>query len=161
MLPRHQEGQLSRAKSALVKNETLATISKELGITDLLLWPPEFTEAKAAPVIVKGRVTIAAGAVESLIGAIYLDQVRGGSALGVISASTSEFWQVHRGALRQRKGTAPVIDFPSVRTDLLTFCFGFLLQPILKATAASYKLARGRAAEAAYWHFEKLLGPVP
>ncbi|GMF52282.1 unnamed protein product [Phytophthora fragariaefolia] len=74
MLPRHQEGQLSRAKSALVKNETLSNISSDLGITDLLLWPPEFKEASAAPVIVKGRVTIAAGAVESLLGAIYLDQ---------------------------------------------------------------------------------------
>lgn len=32
---------------------------------------------------------------------------------------------------------------------------------ILKASAASYKLARNRAAEAAYWQFEKLLGPAP
>lgn len=33
-------------------------------------------EASSAPVVVKGRVTIAAGAVEALIAAIYLDQVR-------------------------------------------------------------------------------------
>ncbi|GMF36342.1 unnamed protein product [Phytophthora lilii] len=77
MLPRHQEGQLSRAKAALVKNETLATISADLGITDLLLWPPGFSEASAAPEVVKGRVTMAAGAVEALIAAVYLDQVRG------------------------------------------------------------------------------------
>ncbi|KAF1789915.1 Ribonuclease III domain [Phytophthora cactorum] len=74
MLPRHQEGQLSRAKSALVNNDTLSKISADLGITDLLLWPPGFSEASGAPVIVKGRVTIAAGSVESLIAAIYLDQ---------------------------------------------------------------------------------------
>ncbi|KUF88728.1 hypothetical protein AM588_10001938 [Phytophthora nicotianae] len=74
MLPRHQEGQLSRAKSALVNNDTLSKISADLSITDLLLWPPGFSEASGAPLVVKGRTTIAAGAVESLIAAIYLDQ---------------------------------------------------------------------------------------
>ncbi|ETN16123.1 hypothetical protein PPTG_06339 [Phytophthora nicotianae INRA-310] len=74
MLPRHQEGQLSRAKSALVNNDTLSKISADLSITDLLLWPPGFSEASGAPLVVKERTTIAAGAVESLIAAIYLDQ---------------------------------------------------------------------------------------
>ena len=75
MLPQHQEGQLSRAKSAIVNNDTLSKISVDLGITKLLLWPPGLNDASSAPVVVKGRVTIAAGAVESLIAAIYLDQV--------------------------------------------------------------------------------------
>jgi hypothetical protein len=79
LLPTHQEGQLSRAKSALVNNETLAKISADLGIASLLLWPPGFPEASAAPVVVKGRRTIAAGAVESVIAAVYLDQVQGGA----------------------------------------------------------------------------------
>ncbi|RLN68382.1 hypothetical protein BBJ28_00002243 [Nothophytophthora sp. Chile5] len=79
MQPQHQEGQLTRAKSALVKNETLAIISEALGITDLLLWPIEFRENKCSmmPTYVKGRVTIAAGALEAVIAAIYLDKVRG------------------------------------------------------------------------------------
>ncbi|KAI9918467.1 hypothetical protein PsorP6_011783 [Peronosclerospora sorghi] len=74
MLPAYQEGQLSRAKSAIVNNETLSKISADLGITKLVLWPPGLHEASSAPVIVRGRTTIAAGAVESLIAAIYLDQ---------------------------------------------------------------------------------------
>ena len=75
-LPKHQEGQLSRAKSAIVNNETLSKISADLGITELLLWPAGLNEASSASLVVKGRVTIAAGAVESLIAAVYLDQVR-------------------------------------------------------------------------------------
>ncbi|ETN16086.1 hypothetical protein PPTG_06314 [Phytophthora nicotianae INRA-310] len=48
MLPRHQEGQLSRAKSALVNNDTLSKISADLSITDLLLWPPGFSQFSTA-----------------------------------------------------------------------------------------------------------------
>lgn len=75
MLPRHQEGQLTRAKSALVNNDTFSKISADLGIADLVLWPPEFSVASGTPRITKGLVTIAAGAVEAVIAAIYLDQV--------------------------------------------------------------------------------------
>ncbi|KAG6622168.1 Ribonuclease 3 [Phytophthora cinnamomi] len=175
MLPRHQEGQLSRAKSALVKNETLATISKELGITDLLLWPPEFTEAKAAPVIVKGRVTIAAGAVESLIGAIYLDQGMEAAMDFVATqilprsveyATRDVIWEPIvelQNLLQGHYYGQPVYKYlpAPVNSGKYTVELYVKGRPILKATAASYKLARGRAAEAAYWHFEKLLGPVP
>ncbi|KAF1783038.1 Double-stranded RNA-binding domain [Phytophthora cactorum] len=182
MLPRHQEGQLSRAKSALVNNDTLSKISADLGITDLLLWPPGFSEASGAPVIVKGRVTIAAGSVESLIAAIYLDQ-------GMETAMN--FVTTHILPRSVEYATRDVIWEPIVELQNLLqghyygqpvykydFCMELYLpapvsaseftvelyvkgRPILKASAASYKLARGRAAEAAYWHFEKLLGPAP
>ncbi|EGZ10836.1 hypothetical protein PHYSODRAFT_337611 [Phytophthora sojae] len=175
MLPRHQEGQLSRAKSALVKNETLSTISKELGITDLLLWPIEFKEARAAPFIVKGRVTIAAGAVESLIGAIYLDQGME-TAMNFVAtqilprsveyATRDVIWEPIvelQNLLQGHYYGTPVFKYlpAPVNSGKYTVELYVKGRPILKATGASYKLARGRAAEAAYWHFEKLLGPVP
>ncbi|KAE9339710.1 hypothetical protein PF008_g11448 [Phytophthora fragariae] len=69
----YQEGQLTKAKAALVNNDVLAKIGEDLGLTDVLLWPPSFTSDKE-PDHGKGRVTIAAGAVESLIAAVYLDQ---------------------------------------------------------------------------------------
>ncbi|KAE9014868.1 hypothetical protein PR003_g15848 [Phytophthora rubi] len=175
MLPRHQEGQLSRAKSAIVKNETLSTISKELGITDLLLCPPEFEVASAAPLIVKGRVTIAAGALESLIGAIYLDQGMEAAMNFVATqilprsveyATRDVIWEPIvelQNLLQGHYYGHPVYKYlpAPVKASKYTVELYVKGRPILKATAPSYKQARGRAAEAAYWHFEKLLGPVP
>lgn len=175
MLPREQEGQLSRAKSALVKNSTLCIISEELGISDLLLWPVEFglKEASSMPKFIKGRVTIAAGAVESLIGAIYLDQGMETAMTFVTThilprsveiATRDVIWEpiVELQNLLQGHGFGhPVYKYlpaPVSETENFTVELYVKRRPILKASAASYKLARDRAADAAYWHFEKILG---
>ncbi|POM76311.1 Ribonuclease 3 [Phytophthora palmivora] len=175
MLPKHQEGQLSRAKSALVNNETLSKISADLGITELLLWPPGFNEASAAPDNVKGRVTIAAGAVESLIAAIYLDQGME-AAMNFVSAHilprSAEYatrdviWEPIvelQNLLQGHYYGQPVYKYLPAPLGASEYTVELYVKgrPILKASSVSYKLARGRAAEAAYWHFEKLLGPAP
>ncbi|KAG7390867.1 hypothetical protein PHYPSEUDO_006351 [Phytophthora pseudosyringae] len=175
MLPRHQEGQLSRAKSAIVNNDTLAKISADLGITDLLLWPPEFSEASGTPKIVKGRVTIASGAVESLIAAIYLDQGME-TAMNFVAthilprsveyATRDVIWEPIvelQNLLQGHYYGQPVYKYLPAPVNASAYTVELYVKgrPILKASAPSYKLARGRAAEAAYWHFEKLLGPAP
>ncbi|KAH7468586.1 Ribonuclease 3 [Phytophthora ramorum] len=175
MLPRHQEGQLSRAKSALVNNDTLSKISEDMGITDLLLWPPGFSKASAAPVIVKGRVTIAAGAVESLIAAIYLDQGME-TAMDFVAthilprsveyATREVIWEPIvelQNLLQGHYYGQPTYKYLRAPANASEYTVELYVKgrPILKASAPSYKLARGRAAEAAYWHFEKLLGPAP
>ncbi|KAF4043044.1 Ribonuclease-III-like [Phytophthora infestans] len=175
MLPRHQEGQLSRAKSALVNNDTLSKISADLGITDLLLWPPGFNEARGAPLVAKGRVTIAAGSVESLIAAIYLDQGMETAMKFVTTqilprsveyATRDVIWEPIvelQNLLQGHYYGQPVYKYLPAPVNASEYTVELYVKgrPILKASAASYKLARGRAAEAAYWHFEKLLGPAP
>ncbi|OWZ20665.1 Ribonuclease 3 [Phytophthora megakarya] len=175
MLPTHQEGQLSRAKSALVNNDTLSKISADLGIIDLLLWPPGFNEASAAPDNVKGRVTIAAGAVESLIAAIYLDQGME-TAMKFVSthilprsadyATRDVIWEPIvelQNLLQGHYYGQPVYKYKPAPMGAPEYTVELYVKgrAILKASAPSYKLARGRAAEAAYWHFEKILGPAP
>ncbi|CAI5728638.1 unnamed protein product [Peronospora effusa] len=175
MLPHHQEGQLSRAKSAIVNNDTLSKISADLGITKLLLWPPGLNEASSAPVVVKGRVTIAAGAVESLIAAIYLDQGME-TALNFVTthviprsveyATRDVIWEPIvelQNLLQGHYYGHPVYKYLPAALNASEYIVELYVKgrPILKAAAPSYKLARARAAEAAYWHFEKLLGPAP
>ncbi|CAH0482753.1 unnamed protein product [Peronospora belbahrii] len=175
MMPQHQEGQLSRAKSAIVNNDTLSKISADLGITKLLIWPPGLNEASSAPVVVKGRVTIAAGAVESLIAAIYLDQGME-TALNFVAthiiprsieyATRDVIWEPIvelQNLLQGHYYGHPVYKYLPAALNASEYMVELYVKgrPILKAAAPSYKLARARAAEAAYWHFEKLLGPVP
>lgn len=77
--PLHQEGQLTQAKWALVSNETLSKICvHDLDLHRLVLVASDYSLARqsSSSVYVKGRMTIQAGAVESLIAAVYLDQVR-------------------------------------------------------------------------------------
>ncbi|TDH66159.1 uncharacterized protein CCR75_002746 [Bremia lactucae] len=148
VLPRHQEGQLSRAKSALVNNDTLSKISTDLGITDLLLWPPGFREATGAPLVVKGHVTIAAGAgmevAMNFVNTHILPR-----AAGWENVQAKVFLMCRRYLPAATKASEFTVELYVKE------------RPILKASAASYKLARSRAAEAAYWHVAKLLGPVP
>ncbi|KAG1692037.1 hypothetical protein DVH05_025846 [Phytophthora capsici] len=175
MLPKYQEGQLSRAKSALVKNETLAQISGDMGITDLLIWPPEFKQATGAPKIVKGRVTIAAGAVESLIAAIYLDQGME-TAMNFVAthilprsveyATRDVIWEPTvelQNLLQGHYYGQPVYKYRPAPANASQYAVELYVKgrPILLGSAPSYKLARNKVAEAAYWHFEKLLGPAP
>lgn len=57
-----------------MNNVVLAKVAGDLGLAEVLLWPPNFT-SDTVPGDDKGCVTIAAGAVDSLIAAVYLDQV--------------------------------------------------------------------------------------
>lgn len=66
--PLLREGELSRLRANLVKGETIAKISAELGIGDAILLGAG--ELKGGG---KNRESILAGAFEALIGAIYLD----------------------------------------------------------------------------------------
>jgi ribonuclease-3 len=66
--PEDAEGDLSRARAALVKEETLAAIGQRLGVdAQLTLGPGELRSGGAQ------RAAILADAVEALIGAVLLD----------------------------------------------------------------------------------------
>lgn len=76
--PLHQEGQLTLAKASLVNNQTLSKICvQDLKLHDLILVAADHSlrVQSGKTIYVKGRATIQAGAVESLIAAVYLDQV--------------------------------------------------------------------------------------
>ena len=66
--PEANEGQLSRLRSTLVKNDTLAKIAKQLNLADMLILGPG--ELKSGG---WRRASILANTLEALIGAIYLD----------------------------------------------------------------------------------------
>jgi len=75
--PRDQEGQLTVAKSALVNNQVLSRIcERHLEMHELILVAQDYSLQRRSlkPKYSRGRDTIQAGAVESLIAAIYLDQ---------------------------------------------------------------------------------------
>lgn len=66
--PRATEGELSRIRAALVKGKTLAAIAVELGLSEFLyLGPGEMKSGGAR------RDSILAGALEAIMGAVYLD----------------------------------------------------------------------------------------
>jgi ribonuclease-3 len=62
--PQAQEGQLSRMRAALVKGEALAKLAQMLHLSELVIVGPGETRV---------RSSILEGAMEALIGAIYLD----------------------------------------------------------------------------------------
>jgi ribonuclease-3 len=66
--PKHKEGDLSRVRSSLVKGDTLSIIGRELQLGDYLQLGPG--ELKSGG---HNRDSILADAVESIIGAVYLD----------------------------------------------------------------------------------------
>ena len=66
--PDASEGDLSRMRSAMVNKETLAGISRTLGLGELMLLGPG--ERKSGG---RERVSILADGLEAVIGAIYLD----------------------------------------------------------------------------------------
>ena len=66
--PEGTEGELSRMRSALVKDTTLAELALELGIGEFLVLGPG--EKKAGG---HRRASILADAIEALFGAVYLD----------------------------------------------------------------------------------------
>ncbi|DAZ98413.1 TPA: hypothetical protein N0F65_000127 [Lagenidium giganteum] len=75
--PDYQEGQLTKAKAELVNNYTLSKICvQDLVLHKLILVAPDYdlSVSSSKATFVKGRRTIHAGTVESLIAAVYLDQ---------------------------------------------------------------------------------------
>lgn len=75
------EGELSRLRSALVKDTSLAELAVELGIGDYLILGPG--EKKAGG---HRRSSILADAVEALFGAVYLDSGYAGAMQVIFSA---------------------------------------------------------------------------
>jgi len=67
------EGELTNWRAALVNGEMLATISKKLGVEEYLLMSRGETKDTG-----KARQYLMANAFESITGAIYLDQGKGG-----------------------------------------------------------------------------------
>ncbi len=67
--PQASEGQLSRMRASLVKGKTLALIAKSLNLGDFLILGPG--ELKSGGF---RRDSILAGAMEAVIGAVYLDR---------------------------------------------------------------------------------------
>lgn len=75
----HKEGKLTLGKMALVNNTTLSKICvRDLQLHDIILVSSDYSlqVKNVTPAYTKGRTTIQSGAVESLIAAVYLDQVR-------------------------------------------------------------------------------------
>jgi ribonuclease III, bacterial len=68
--PREQEGDLTNWRASLVNAKMLAVIADEIGVDDYLL----LSRGEAKDKNSKARQLILADAVESIIGAIYLDQ---------------------------------------------------------------------------------------
>ncbi len=66
--PEAQEGRLSRIRASLVKGEALATLANLLGLSEVISVGP-------GEILIEGkyRASILAGAMEALIGAVYLD----------------------------------------------------------------------------------------
>lgn len=77
--PMHREGKMTRTKDMLVNNQTLSRVCVEdLDMDELVIVDPKLSarqKGNTNPMYLKGRVTIESGAIESLIAAIYLDQV--------------------------------------------------------------------------------------
>ncbi|MDE2188822.1 MAG: ribonuclease III [Patescibacteria group bacterium] len=67
--PKHQEGDLTAYRSALVNTNSLSRVAQNIGINDYLLLSKG--EAKDTG---RARAIILADAVEAIIGAVYLDQ---------------------------------------------------------------------------------------
>lgn len=67
LFPDHMEGDLTKLKSAVVSRNTCAHVANELGLTRLLFVGKGMTTHSARP------SSLAAGALESVIAAIYLD----------------------------------------------------------------------------------------
>jgi ribonuclease III len=67
-LPGYSEGQMTHLRAALVRRETLAKMAKEIGLGDYL-YLGKGEEASGG----RGKVPNLAGAMEAVIGAIFLD----------------------------------------------------------------------------------------
>ncbi len=67
MFPDYLEGDLTKLKSAVVSRQTCAQVSNEIGLTELILVGKGMTGRADRP------SSLAAGALESVIAAIYLD----------------------------------------------------------------------------------------
>lgn len=65
--PEHQEGELTKVKSAVVSRKTCAEVSNETGLTDLLIIGKGISSRAAMP------SSLAAAVYESIVAAIYLD----------------------------------------------------------------------------------------
>ncbi|KAG6574718.1 Ribonuclease 3 [Phytophthora cinnamomi] len=168
--PWYQEGQLTRAKSALVNNVVLAKVARDLGLTDVQLWPPSFTSG-VLPEDDKGRETIAAAAVESLIAAVYLDQGMERAMEFLASqilphaahyATPDAIWnpvaELQHLLLAHNRGV-PVYKCLPVTDGSPAFTVELLVQDkcILKAwSSSSYSAAKTRAAEDAHARFKEL-----
>lgn len=71
MFPHKEEGELTLYRSALVNYKFLSEIAKKMGLDDQIMMSKG--EARES-LKTRGRETILANAIESLIGAVYLDQ---------------------------------------------------------------------------------------
>ncbi|RHY35531.1 hypothetical protein DYB32_000001, partial [Aphanomyces invadans] len=75
--PLMQEGQLTQLRSALINNSILSLVSTQLGLPPAILTGSRAaqSETEESDAAISMRQTIYASAVESLIGAVFLDQV--------------------------------------------------------------------------------------
>ncbi|KDO25937.1 hypothetical protein SPRG_08592 [Saprolegnia parasitica CBS 223.65] len=74
--PTTQEGQLTQLRSALVKNHVLEVVSEQLKLPSAMIVGTSISQHdhETTPQAIKVRQTVHASAVESLIGAVLLDQ---------------------------------------------------------------------------------------
>ncbi|TYZ63568.1 hypothetical protein PybrP1_013162 [[Pythium] brassicae (nom. inval.)] len=173
--PLHQEGQLTHSKWALVSNETLSKICvHDLELHRLVLVASDYSLARQSSkvVYVKGRATIQAGAVESLIAAVYLDQGIN-AALDFINtkvlpaaikhATQEPPWEpiTELQNLLQANGLGhPIYKHLPAPLKSVVFKATLIVKgaPILTESGPSYKEARLKAAEAGYQHYAPLFG---
>lgn len=74
LYPEYQEGALTKLKASIVNNKMLSDIGENVLKIDTLILSSDSTWDKNSTQYLHGRQTLRAGAVEALIGALYLDQ---------------------------------------------------------------------------------------
>ena len=94
--PDLNEGELSRLRSSLVKGETLAAMAAELKFGDYLILGPGESKTGGAQ-----RRSILAGALEAIIGAIYLDGGFNSSSVLIADIYQRRFETIDLGAAKK------------------------------------------------------------
>lgn len=159
------EGQVTKLKSTIVNNKLLSEVChSKLNMTDLILVD------RSAMINATGRETVQAGAVESLIGAIFLDQ--GMDAAGDFVYRNIVQYALRDDASRERllatdpisefqirlqtiyRAKLPKIDYRKVKVGHIELYVG--QQKIASAQATSFKAAKILAAEQGLEKFDTL-----
>lgn len=104
-LPRVNEGTLSRARSTIVRRETLAAAARAIGIEDLLAVGASEIKQEA-----KTRNSVLADAYEAVVGALYLDQG---------DAAARGFVRATLGGAMDAAAAAPPEPDPKTRLQIL------------------------------------------
>lgn len=168
------EGQVTKLRSAIVNNKMLSQVcTVKLEMNDLILVPEHLSEPSSSTSYVVGRETVQAGAVESLIGAIFLDKGMDAAgefvyknvvqyALSVTRTELLSMDPISEFQIRIQKKygrESPTIEYRKGIPGQIKLFLGD--QNIATATCRSYKEAKVEVATEALRQIDELLGQVP